>query len=42
MPLTIEQMVAEVERMMRESCEKAGANYEEFLAKLDTLLPEGE
>ena len=42
MILTYEQMVADVERMMRESCSAAGVDYDEFLAKLDALLGEDD
>ena len=38
MILTYEQMVADVEKMMRESCATNDVDYDEFVAKLAELL----
>lgn len=42
MILTYEQMVVDVERMMRESCAANGVDYDEFVAKLDAILGEDD
>lgn len=33
--LTYKQMVAEVEKLMRESCDEAGCDYDEFVTALN-------
>jgi hypothetical protein len=38
MILTYEQMIADVEKMLRESCAENDVDYDEFLVKLATLL----
>jgi hypothetical protein len=35
MILTYKEMVADVEKLMRKACEEAGADYDEFVMKLD-------
>ena len=34
-PLTVNEMKAQTEAMLRKACEDAGGNYEEFIADLD-------
>lgn len=38
MILTYNEMVADVEKLMRKACEEAGADYDEFILALDNAF----